>query len=190
MDQLPLFITIPQPDWLAERLADPVHLHGDEARMRFVIELSQENIMRGTGGPFAAAVFRAADGLLIAAGVNSVLRLENAVLHAEVMALMFAQARLGSHTLRTDGGIHELVTSCEPCAMCLGATLWSGVARLICGATREDAERAGFDEGPVFAASYDYLKRRGIIVVRGVLRPEAAAVLDHYRESGGVVYNG
>jgi len=49
---------------------------------------------------------------------------------------------------------------------------------------------AWFDEGPVFAESYAYLERRGIAVVRQVLRAEAADVLDQYLRSGGIVYNG
>lgn len=183
-------LTITLPDWLNERLAKPVQIQSDEARMRFVIELTRENITRRTGGPFAAAVFRSDDGMLVAAGVNSVTRLSNAILHAEVVALMFAQARVGSYTLRAADAAYDLVTSCEPCAMCLGATLWSGVQRLVCGATRDDAERVGFDEGPVFPESYAYLERRGITVVRQVLRAEAADVLDWYLRSGGVVYNG
>ena len=61
---------------------------------------------------------------------------------------------------------HELVSSCEPCAMCLGATLWSGVRRLVTGATKADAEAIGYDEGPVFPESYAHLERRGIEVVR------------------------
>ena len=40
-----------------------------------------------------------------------------------------------------------LVTSCEQCAMCSGATPWSGVEKMIYGATREMAEKVGFDEG-------------------------------------------
>jgi tRNA(Arg) A34 adenosine deaminase TadA len=128
---------------------------------------------------------------VVAAGLNSVTRLGNSVLHAEVVAIMLAQQRVGSFTLRGPGlPTHELVTSCEPCAMCLGATLWSGVRGLVCGATREDATALGFDEGPVFAQSYEHLRARGIAVERGVLRAEAAAVLELYRERGGPIYNG
>jgi tRNA(Arg) A34 adenosine deaminase TadA len=83
-----------------------------------------------------------------------------------------------------------MVTSCEPCAMCLGATLWSGVKRLVYGATREDASRLAFDEGPVFPESYRYLEARGLEIVRGVLRDEARGVLELYRATGGAVYNG
>jgi tRNA(Arg) A34 adenosine deaminase TadA len=73
--------------------------------------------------------------------------------------------------------------------MCIGATLWSGVRRVLCGATRDDAMALHFDEGPVFPESYRYLEARGIAFVRGVLREEARAVLELYRERGGKVYN-
>jgi tRNA(Arg) A34 adenosine deaminase TadA len=34
----------------------------DEERMRLAIDLSRENVERGTGGPFGAAVFEAGPG--------------------------------------------------------------------------------------------------------------------------------
>jgi tRNA(Arg) A34 adenosine deaminase TadA len=73
--------------------------------------------------------------------------------------------------------------------MCLGAVLWSGVRRVVWAATREDANALAFDEGPVFAASYKYLRRRGIHFDAGVLREEGRAILELYHESGGVIYN-
>ena len=83
----------------------------------------------------------------------------------------------------------ELHASCAPCAMCLGAIHWSGVVRLVCGATREDAESLGFDEGPVFDESYSYLERHGIEVVHGIRREEAADVMQTYLDRGGPIYN-
>jgi tRNA(Arg) A34 adenosine deaminase TadA len=73
--------------------------------------------------------------------------------------------------------------------MCLGATLWSGVERLVFAAGRADASALAFDEGPVFPESYAYLEQRGVRVERDVLRAEAAAVLALYRERGGLIYN-
>jgi tRNA(Arg) A34 adenosine deaminase TadA len=159
--------------------------------MALAITLARENVERDTGGPFGAAVFEMAGGALVAVGVNSVIRLNNSTLHAEMVAFMMAQRRVGSFTLQAAGmPAHELVTSCEPCAMCLGATLWSGVRRVVYGALREDASRLNFDEGPVFPESYRYLEQRGIEIVRGVRRDEARAVLDRYRETRGRIYNG
>jgi len=107
------------------------------------------------------------------------------------VAFMLAQHRVGSFTLAAPGlPAHELVTSCEPCAMCLGATLWSGVHRVVYGAAREDASRLDFEEGPVFPESYAYLEARGLAISRNVLREEAREVLEMYRRQGGVIYNG
>jgi tRNA(Arg) A34 adenosine deaminase TadA len=162
----------------------------DDEKMALVIRLAGENVARGGGGPFGAAVFEVGSGRLVAAGVNSVTRLQNCVLHAEVMAIMAAQQRVRSYTLRAPGlPAHELVTSCEPCAMCLGATFWSGVSRLVIGAARGDAMAAGFDEGPLLAGAYAYLAERGITTVRDVRRDEAASVLAAYRDGGGPIYN-
>jgi tRNA(Arg) A34 adenosine deaminase TadA len=158
--------------------------------MSLAIELSRQNVLRGTGGPFGAAVFESESGALVAVGVNSVVRLQNSALHAEILALMLAEHRVGSYTLQSaELPAHELVTSCDPCAMCLGAVHWSGVRRLVTGATREDAVALSFDEGPVFPESFEYLEARGVAVVRGVLRKEAAAVLELYQRQGGPIYN-
>ena len=154
-------------------------------------QAAAENVRRQTGGPFGAAVFRIGTGELVAVGMNSVVRLNNCTLHGEMMAFMAAQARLGSFTLGANGmPAHELVTSCEPCAMCLGATLWSGVRRMVCGAHRDDARRLRFEEGPVFPESHAYLEARGIQIVHGMLRAEANEVLELYRSRSGVIYNG
>jgi tRNA(Arg) A34 adenosine deaminase TadA len=164
---------------------------GAEDRMRLAIELSRQNVVRGSGGPFGAAIFERDSGVLVAVGVNSVTRLNNCALHGEMVAFMLAQARLGTFTLGAQGmPAHELVTSCEPCAMCLGAILWSGVSRVVMGASRQDATALAFEEGPVFPESYRYLEDRGIEIVREILRAEARAVLELYRSRGGPIYNG
>ena len=163
----------------------------DTERMRLAITLARENIVRGSGGPFGAAIFARGAPRPLAVGVNCVERLRNAVLHAEIVALMLAEARLGSYTLRAPGAPeYELFTSCAPCAMCLGATLWSGVRRIVCAAGREDAMALGFDEGPVFPESWRYLQAQGIALEHGLLAAEAGAVMRRYREGNGLVYNG
>ena len=178
------------PEWMERAVDWGARYATDESRMGLAIELARQNVQRGTGGPFGAAVFESGTGALVAAGVNSVTRLQNSMLHAEVLAIMLAESRVGSYTLLgPELPHHELVTTCDPCAMCLGAVLWSGVRRLVTGADRADASALDFDEGPVFPESYAYLEARGVVVVRGVLRREAAAVLELYRRQGGVIYN-
>ncbi|MGH9418486.1 MAG: nucleoside deaminase, partial [Thermoanaerobaculia bacterium] len=163
----------------------------DADRMRVAIAISRENVDRESGGPFGAAIFESMSGRLVAVGMNSVVRLNNCALHGEMVAFMMAQQKIGSFSLNGAGlPVHEMHTSCEPCAMCLGATLWSGVQRVVYGAAREDASVLNFDEGPVFPESYEYLEERGIVIVRNVLRDEARAVLELYRRKSGKIYNG
>ena len=183
-------VTVTLPAWTATAVDWHRRYPTDDDRMRLAIALSRLNVERETGGPFGAAVFELGTGRLVAIGVNSVVRLSCSTLHAEVVALMFAEQARHSFTLSAPGlPRHELVTSCEPCAMCLGATLWSGVKRLVCGATRDDATRLGFDEGPVFPASYEYLSHAGVEIVREVCRDQARVVLELYRSRSGPIYN-
>lgn len=174
------------PPWLRE-LDVASACPAPEDKIRFVVELARRNIIEGSGGPFGAAVFRRATNELIAAGVNLVVPARASIAHAEIVALTLAQQRLGSHDLSP---FHcELATSVEPCAMCLGAIPWSGVSRVICGARDEDAREIGFDEGAKPCNWAGELRARGIEVMTDVLREEAAAVLRHYRDSGGSIYN-
>jgi tRNA(Arg) A34 adenosine deaminase TadA len=177
------------PDFLARANATPTVLAAPEARMRFVLELARDNVAAG-GGPFAAAVFEREGGRLLAAGANRVVASGCSSAHAEILALSLAQARLGSHDLGAAGlPACELVTSAEPCMMCLGAVLWSGVRRLVCAARGEDVLALGFDEGPRPANWIAELQARGISVETDLLRDEARAVLRAYREAGGPIYN-
>jgi tRNA(Arg) A34 adenosine deaminase TadA len=184
-------VHVEYPDWVDSIVDWNRSCQSDQERMRVAIDVARANVERSTGGPFGAAIFETKSGRLVAVGMNSVVRLNNCVLHGEIMAFMMAQQCVGSYTLNSvQLPAHELYTSCEPCAMCLGATLWSGVRRLVYGASREDAALLNFDEGPVFPESYHYLEKRGIAIVRNVLRSEARSVLELYRASSGKIYNG
>jgi tRNA(Arg) A34 adenosine deaminase TadA len=81
-----------------------------------------------------------------------------------------------------------LVTSTEPCCQCFGAIVWSGITKLVCGATTSDAEAIGFDEGPKPDRWDAVLEARGISVERAVCRAEAIAVLQKYAAQGHPIY--
>ncbi|MCJ7777133.1 MAG: nucleoside deaminase [Sedimentisphaerales bacterium] len=183
-------LKIQLPGWVESFLDEAGYFQSQiEERMRLVIELSRHNVEQKTGGPFAAAVFDR-QGNLIAPGLNLVLTANCSILHAEVVAIALAQKILGRYDIGDGGRIHyDLVTTTQPCAMCLGAVPWSGVSRLICGARDEDARRIGFDEGAKPVNWISELERRGITVVCDVLRKEATEVLEEYKASGGPIYN-
>ena len=178
------------PEWVDTVVDWRAPYATDEAKMRLAIAVATHNVLQRTGGPFGAAIFERQSGALVSVGMNSVVRLHNSTLHAEMLAIMMAQHRLGSYTLAgSPTATYELVSSCDPCAMCLGAVLWSGVHRMVTGADRDDATALSFEEGPVFPQSYAYLEERGVTITRSVLRQEAAGVLELYRRQGGQIYN-
>ena len=183
-------ILIEPPAWLnALQAANPAMLTDDESRMAFVLELTRRNVVHGTGGPFGAAVFEAASGRLLSVGINLVTCSRCSVAHAEIVALASAQQLLGHYDLgfAVPGGC-ILVSSAEPCAMCLGALPWAGIARLVCAARDEDVRAIGFDEGDKPAEWPALLQARGIGVTRDLMREEAVTVLELYRASGGAIY--
>ncbi len=183
-------VTIELPGWVEPFIAEQgAFFPSLDERMELVLELARRNVEAQTGGPFGAAVFTAA-GELIAPGVNLVTTANCSILHAEMVALAIAQRVLGRFDI-SDGGrlSYDLAASTEPCAMCFGAIPWSGINRLICGARDADARAIGFDEGPKLAQWQEALEARGITVIRDILRPSAAAILQTYAASGGTIYN-
>lgn len=177
------------PHWLesfVDDWSDP--LETTEQRMFLAVSLSAENVLQGTGGPFGAIVVEAETGRLISVGVNLVTTVELSIAHAEMVAISLAQSATNNWNLGHKTEV-QLVTSCEPCAMCFGAVPWSGVSSLVWGANQEDAEAAGFDEGDKPVDWVHSLENRGIRTHSDVLREEAAAVLKKYAKKGGAIYH-
>ncbi|MEE4637754.1 MAG: nucleoside deaminase [Wenzhouxiangella sp.] len=183
-------IQIHLPAWINDFVASlPPSLDSAEERMRVAISLSEQNVAHDSGGPFGALVVAADSGRVLAVGVNRVEPGNCSSAHAEIVALSLAQQRLGMPSLAATGlGPVELVSSCEPCAMCLGAVPWSGVSTLLCGATKVDAEAAGFDEGDRSDQWIDQLAARGVEVRTEILRSAAAEVISRYARSGRRIY--
>lgn len=175
------------PGWLQQfALSLQGQRYGDDnAKSALAVALSALSINNG-GGPFGAAIFDAA-GRVVSVGCNLVLPGQSSLWHAEMVAILLAQQHFGSFDL----GSHclQLSTSCEPCVMCIGGVLWSGVRRVVCAATDADARAIGFDEGPKPPRWTEEFRHRGIEVVTGVARETAVAELQRYAIGGGAIYN-
>jgi tRNA(Arg) A34 adenosine deaminase TadA len=177
------------PHWLDDFVSEWAEpLATEEQRMHLAVTLAAENVRHHTGGPFGAIVVEEQGGRLLGVGVNLVTALQLSMAHAEMVAVSLAQSAAGNWNLGASGDV-QLVTSCEPCAMCFGAVPWSGVSSMIWGAGKEDAEAAGFDEGDKPLDWVESLHRRGIRTRGGILREEAAAVLARYAKKGGPIYH-
>jgi tRNA(Arg) A34 adenosine deaminase TadA len=113
--------------------------HQDARWLAEAVDLAVANVTAG-GGPFGALVVR--DGAVIATGVNAVTTTNDPTAHAEVVAIRAACQTISD--FRLTGCV--LVTSCEPCPLCLAAALWARVERVVYAADRHDAARGGFDD--------------------------------------------
>lgn len=177
------------PGWLDQYMDEwNEPLDTVEQRMKLAVALSAENVKHHTGGPFGAIVVEEQGSRLLSVGVNLVTTAELSLAHAEMVALSLAQSAAQNWNLGAASRV-QLITSCEPCAMCFGAVPWSGVSSIVWGASKEEAEAAGFDEGDKPENWAETLERRGIATQGGVLHEEAAAVLARYARRDGAIYH-
>ena len=178
------------PVWVGRQIAKwPKKLPSDSAAlMRYAVELLEVQIEKKTGGPFAALLVSNSSRQLVAVGLNRVVPLNDPTAHAECIAIRHAAKQLKQFQFNGD---YTLVTTAQMCGMCMTASLWAGVGKIIIGATAKDTERlTGFDEGIISPNWKSQLKRRGIVVEQNILRTQVCQLLKRYVESGGLIYNG
>lgn len=192
-DPAPLSKTLALPDWISSfltRSAGKIH-PSDPDKMQIALELSRLNVLYKTGGPFGSAVFNSKTHELIAVGVNRVVPENASIAHGEIMALLMAEEKLKTFSLCLETfPPFTLATSAQPCAMCYGALIWSGIKEILIGARSEDVESiTGFDEGPLHPDWISEAEKRGIVIKRDIGRNEACTVLRQYMEAEGKIYN-
>jgi tRNA(Arg) A34 adenosine deaminase TadA len=145
-----------------------------EGHMLAAVEAGRAGMRARMGGPFGALVV-GPDGAVVAEGCNHVTSANDPTAHAEVTAIRAACAALGTFDL---AGC-TLVTSCEPCPMCLGAAYWAHVDAIVYGATRDDAARGGFDDAFIYEELARPLEARRLPMIR-VAGDRAAALFDEW----------
>ncbi len=185
-----LFIFVSAPINVAEAKVfsnEKIDFEKLQNAQKIILELQKEaNIQIEKGyGPFVAAIYDK-NGKLIVKTANSVLTEKCSSNHAEMNAIKEAERILGTHDLAPYN--LSLYVTAEPCMMCLGGIMWSGIKNVYFGVPSKQVEKiTGFDEGfkPNWLKEF---KKRGIIVY-GNIEPEAGEkVLDLYVKSGKKVY--
>ena len=145
----------------------------DEKFMRRAIDLAQEGMEKGAGGPFGAVIVK--DGEIVGEGYNCVTSTNDPTAHAEVVAIRRACQNLESFQLE-DCAIYA---SCEPCPMCLGAIYWARPEKIFFACTREDAAEIGFDDQFIYGEiGEDFVKRK--ISTVNFLRQEGLNVFENW----------
>lgn len=142
----------------------------DDTRFtRLAIDLADRHMQAGHGGPFGALIV--CEGRVIAEGWNQVTSSNDPTAHAEVVAIRHAAAQLGRFEL--SGCV--LYASCEPCPMCLAASYWARIDRMVFAAGRADAAAIGFDDAKLYREVLLPIEERSL-PMRQMLRGEALAV--------------
>ena len=145
----------------------------ETAFLRRAIALSREHMAAGAGGPFGAVIVK--DGRIVGEGWNRVTSTNDPTAHAEVVAIREACRALG--TFKLDGAV--LYTSCEPCPMCLAATYWARIGRIVYANSRAAAAAIGFDDDFLYREIPLPLEARSIPIVRA-LAGEAIRVFEDW----------
>jgi len=138
----------------------------DEQYMREALK-EAEQALGSRDRPVGAII--ANQGQLVAKAHHQVRLLRDPTAHASIIAITQAANALQSDQLPEA----ILYVTQEPCPMCVGAVLLSGIARLVYGAA--DSKRGGCGS-VVDLTSHERLNRR-LVVVRDVLAGECHALL-------------
>ncbi len=178
---LPLTMRWDLPPWAHDLVQPEQRFPTVSERMGLAVELSRRNVVERTGDPFGAAVFDLSTFRLLALGVNVVVPTSTVAAHGEIVALCLAGVAVGNYDVGVGNGDPvELVTSCAPCMMCLGAIMGSGVSSLVIAARSDDTRSLGLGKSSRPPGWVEGLRRLGIAVTEDVLRAEAVEVLREY----------
>ena len=163
---------------------DDKQLQEATQRMVALQEELKTYIAQGSG-PFLAAIYDE-KGDLIAKAANSVVREQCSHQHAEMNAIKQAEEKLNTFDLAPYN--LTLYTTAEPCLMCVGGILWSGIKTVFFGVPSERVEKiTGFDEG--FKPDWlDEFKKRKIRVYGNIAPQAGEQVLREYMAAQHPVY--
>jgi guanine deaminase len=149
----------------------------DERFMRLAIDKARKGIDNGQS-PFGACIVK--DGVVISCEHNVVWATTDSTAHAEVHAIRAACAQLG--TIDLSGC--AIYSTCEPCPMCFAACHWAHLARIVYGARIADAQRIGFRELQIPAATMRELGGSPTEVAADCLRVENVALMELWLQRG------
>jgi len=146
--------------------------------MRRVLELAQQGMTSGHGGPFGCVIVK--DGEVVGEAHNEVLSSNDPTAHAELLAVRRASAKLNTFNL---GGC-ELYTNGAPCCMCMSSMLWGRISRVYYALSMDDSRSIGLGDDHFYQELSRPLDQRHIIPImhEPELADEARAVYRRWIE--------
>ena len=149
------------------------------------LQKDMKNFTKKGSGPFVAAIYDS-KGNLIVKVANSVVNENCSNNHAEMNAIKAAEKKLKTYDLAPYN--LSLYVTAEPCMMCIGGIMWSGIKEVYYSVPSKDVEKiTGFDEG--FKPNwFNEFKKRGIVVYGNIDVETGKQELKNYVEAGKKVY--
>lgn len=150
--------------------------NSDEAYIRMAIEEAKK-----ASWPFGAVIVKDGEIIAIAGAGDGGDYEHDPTAHAEVNAIRRASQKLKRGNL--EGAV--LYASCEPCALCFGATWYAGMKNIIYGSPLSDIVEMSVLWGEDLAFPHEHIPETGIHIQGGVLKEEVMQMYsEHPRVSG------
>lgn len=147
--------------------------------MQEALKEAYEGIHNHDGGPFGTVIVK--DGKIIGRGHNRVLLKQDPTCHGEMEAIRDACSNLGTFDLSGS----TLFTTAEPCPMCLGASLWANIDKVLYGCNIKDTDMIGFRDDRF----YNYFNGdKDILKVEEFEREECLKLFEDYNNAEHQIY--
>lgn len=158
-----------------------------EIASKIIAELQNDmqSFTKNGSGPFVAAIYDN-DGNLVVKVANSVVNEHCSNNHAEMNAIKAAEEKFKTYDLAPYN--LKLYVTAEPCMMCIGGIMWSGIKEVYYGVSSKSVENiTGFDEGfkPNWLKEF---RKRGIIVYGNIEPKLGEQELHNYMSDGKEIY--
>lgn len=146
---------------------DPYYL------MRLALQEAEKGL--SIGEVPVGAVLTDSDGRILARAYNQPISLDDPTAHAEILAIRKACIICGNYRLQ--GSI--LVTTLEPCLMCMGAAVHARIAYLVFGTTDPKTGAAG----SLYNIGADHRLNHRIEVISGIMEAECRELMQGFFRS-------
>lgn len=128
--------------------------------MKKAVKEAFSGMRKNDGGPFGAVIVK--NNKIIAIGHNEVLKTNDPIMHAEIIAIRKAAKFLK----RFDLSDCKIYSTCEPCPMCFAAIHWAKIRKLYFGCSQKDAAKIGFDDKFIYDVIRNKAKKKQVFAAQ------------------------
>lgn len=137
----------------------------------------------GHGGPFGAIVVW--HDKIVGRGHNTVLSEEDPTAHAEINAVREA----GHHLHKPHLADCVLITTAEPCPMCLASIYWADIKEVYYCLHKEEISKLGFRDDDIYHEFQLPFEKRSVKLNHYPdVSVDAKKLLEDWKKAGGQVY--